>query len=69
MIRGVDKMFYSDDAAGLRAFLGDKLGLPAADVGGGWPIRQLSEADLGVGEPAGWSRSSTRRCTARDDPR
>ena len=56
MIRGVHTMFYSDDASGLRAFLRDKLGLPGVDVGGGWLIFQLPEADMGVhptqpGEP------------------
>ena len=48
MIRGVHTMFYSDDAAGLRAFLRDKLGLPGVDVGDGWLIFQLPEADMGV---------------------
>jgi catechol 2,3-dioxygenase-like lactoylglutathione lyase family enzyme len=48
MIRGVHTMFYSSDAAGLRAFLRDKLGLPATDVGDGWLIFQLPEADMGV---------------------
>jgi catechol 2,3-dioxygenase-like lactoylglutathione lyase family enzyme len=48
MIRGVHTMFYSDDAAGLRAFLRDKLGLPAVDVGDGWLIFPLPEADMGV---------------------
>ena len=56
MIRGVHTMFYSDDAAGLRAFLRDKLGLPSVDVGDGWLIFQLPESDMGVhptegGEP------------------
>jgi catechol 2,3-dioxygenase-like lactoylglutathione lyase family enzyme len=48
MIRGVHTMFYSDDAAGLRAFLRDKLGLPAMDVGDGWLIFRLPESDMGV---------------------
>ena len=48
MIRGVHTMFYSDDAAGLRLFLRDRLGLPAMDVGDGWLIFQLPEADMGV---------------------
>ena len=47
MIRGVHTMFYSSDAAGLRAFFRDKLGLKATDVGGGWLIFDLPEADLG----------------------
>ena len=40
-------MFYSSDAAGLRAFIRDKLGLKATDVGGGWLIFDLPEADMG----------------------
>src|SRR3954471_13348021 len=41
-------MFYSSEAHSLRAFLRDKIGLPAHDVGGGWLIFDLPEADLGV---------------------
>ncbi len=48
MIRGAHAMFYSSDPEGLRAFLRDKLGLPASDVGGGWLIFRLPEADMGV---------------------
>ena len=40
-------MFYSSDAPGLRAFLRDKLGLKATDVGDGWLIFDLPEADMG----------------------
>ena len=47
MIRGVHTMFYSSDAKGLRAFLRDKLGLKAVDVGDGWLIFDLPEADMG----------------------
>ncbi len=38
MIRGMHAMFYSSQAEALRAFLRDKLGLAANDVGGGWVI-------------------------------
>ena len=48
MIRGVHTMFYSSQAAELRAFLRDKLGFPATDVGEGWLIFDLPEADMGV---------------------
>lgn len=48
MIRGVHTMFYSDRAQELREFLRDKLGFPAVDVGGGWLIMDLPEADMGV---------------------
>ena len=48
MIKGVHTMFYSSDAEGLRAFLRDKLALKATDIGGGWLIFDLPEADMGV---------------------
>jgi len=49
-------MFYSSEAAALRTFLQDKLGLKGTDVGDGWIILDAPEADLGVhpteqGEP------------------
>jgi predicted enzyme related to lactoylglutathione lyase len=47
MIRGVHTMFYSSQPEALRAFLRDKLGLPATDVGGGWLVFDLPEADMG----------------------
>ncbi len=47
MIKGVHTMFYSSDATGLRNFFRDKLNLKATDVGGGWLIFELPEADLG----------------------
>jgi catechol 2,3-dioxygenase-like lactoylglutathione lyase family enzyme len=47
-IRGMHAMFYSSQADALRAFLRDKLGLKAVDVGGGWLIFDAPEADLGV---------------------
>jgi catechol 2,3-dioxygenase-like lactoylglutathione lyase family enzyme len=47
MIRGMHAMFYTSEAQALRAFLRDKLGLPASDVGEGWLIFDLPEADLG----------------------
>ena len=48
MIRGLHAMFYSSQADDLRAFLRDKLRLPASDVGGGWLIFDPPESDLGV---------------------
>jgi catechol 2,3-dioxygenase-like lactoylglutathione lyase family enzyme len=47
MITGVHTMFYSSDADGLRAFFRDKLGLRTTDIGRGWLIFDLPEADLG----------------------
>ncbi len=48
MIKGVHAMFYSAQAEALRAFLRDKLGLSATDVGGGWLIFDFQQADMGV---------------------
>ena len=54
MIRGVHTMFYSSQAEEFRAFFRDKLGFPCTDVGGGWLIFDLPEADLGC-HPTGGS--------------
>jgi len=61
MIRGVHTMFYSSEADKLRAFLRDKLGFKAHDVGGGWLIFDLPEADMGchLAEDADGGRSGT----------
>ena len=40
-------MFYTSEPEALRAFFRDKLGFPCNDVGGGWLIFDLPEADLG----------------------
>ncbi len=48
MIRGLHGMFYSSQADELRAFLRDKMRLPFSDVGQGWLIFDVAEADLGV---------------------
>ena len=48
MIRGVHTMFYSSKPEELRAFLRDKLKFPGVDVGGGWLIFAMPEADMGV---------------------
>ena len=48
MIRGVHTMFYSAQPDELRAFLRDKLGFPATDIGQGWLILDLPEAEMGV---------------------
>jgi catechol 2,3-dioxygenase-like lactoylglutathione lyase family enzyme len=47
MIKGMHAMFYSAEAEALRAFLRDKLQFPCTDVGEGWLIFDLPEADLG----------------------
>jgi catechol 2,3-dioxygenase-like lactoylglutathione lyase family enzyme len=61
MIRGVHTMFYSSEPEALRAFLRDKLGLPATDLGGGWLIFDLPESDMGVhpADPAEGGTSGT----------
>jgi catechol 2,3-dioxygenase-like lactoylglutathione lyase family enzyme len=52
MIRGVHTMFYTSEPEALRAFLRDKLGLAATDVGEGWLIFDLPEAEMGC-HPSG----------------
>ena len=48
MIKGVHTMFYSSQPEDLRAFLRDKLGFNSyTDVGDGWLIFNLPEADMG----------------------
>jgi len=61
MIRGVHTMFYSSEPEKLRAFLRDKLGLAATDVGDGWLIFDLPEADMGChpADPKEGARSGT----------
>ena len=62
MIRGVHAMFYSSKADALRAFLRDTLGFRGTDVGEGWLIFDVPEADMGVhptgedGPPSGTAR-------------
>ena len=60
MIKGVHTMFYSSEVEALRTYIKDKLGLPGTDVGGGWQIFDLPEADMGchpanaaAGQPSG----------------
>lgn len=61
MIRGVHTMFYSSEPDAFRAFIRDKLGFTAHDVGGGWLIFDLPEADMGChpAEDAEGGRSGT----------
>jgi len=47
MITGVHTMFYTSEPEKLRAFLRDKLGFRATDVGEGWLIFDLPEAEMG----------------------
>ena len=48
MIKGLHAMFYSAQADETRAFFRDMLGFSAVDVGDGWLIFDMPEADLGV---------------------
>lgn len=48
MIRGLHGLFYTSEAEEMRAFVRDRLRLPYSDVGDGWLIFDLPEADFGV---------------------
>jgi catechol 2,3-dioxygenase-like lactoylglutathione lyase family enzyme len=47
MITGVHTMFYTSEAEALREFLRDKLQFPFTDVGHGWLIFDLPDAEMG----------------------
>ncbi len=47
MITGVHTMFYTAQPDDFRTFLRDKLGLSATDVGGGWLIFDIPDAEMG----------------------
>lgn len=47
MIKGVHTMFYTSQPEATRAFFRDTLNLPYTDVGEGWLIFDLPEADHG----------------------
>ena len=61
MITGVHAMFYSSKPEELRAFIRDKLGFPFTDVGGGWLIFDLPDAEMGChpAEPKDGTPSGT----------
>ncbi len=65
MISGVHTMFYSSEAESLREFLRDKLGLPYTDVGGGWLIFDMPEAEMGC-HPADESGENGRPSGTHD---
>ena len=48
MIKGMHGLFYTPNAEEVRAFIRDKLRLAHNDIGEGWLIFDLPEADLGV---------------------
>jgi len=47
MTKGAHTMFYTSQAEALRAFLRDKFEMLGTDVGGGWLIFDLPEAEMG----------------------
>lgn len=55
-------MFYSSQAAKLRDFVRDKLGFSFTDVGDGWLIFDLPEADMGI-HPADESQAHSHAGT------
>jgi hypothetical protein len=48
MIKGMHGLFYTPNAEEVRAFIREKLDLVHNDIGEGWLIFDLPEADLGV---------------------
>lgn len=60
MIKGIHTMFYTSDVEALRLFLRDKLGLPVTDVGEGWLIFDLPDAEMGCHPEETGSPSGTR---------
>jgi catechol 2,3-dioxygenase-like lactoylglutathione lyase family enzyme len=48
VINGVHAIVFSAQAAQVREFFADVLGLPSVDAGGGWPIFALPPAELAV---------------------
>ncbi|HKE97867.1 MAG TPA: VOC family protein [Actinomycetes bacterium] len=48
MIFGIHAIVYSRDAAAVREFVRDVLGLGWVDAGGGWPVFALPPAELAV---------------------
>ncbi len=61
MITGVHTMFYSSEPEKLREFIRDKLGFSFTDVGEGWLIFDLPDAEMGChpAENADGQRSGT----------
>ncbi len=57
-------MFYSSEPEALRAFIRDKLGFEARDVGEGWLIFDVPEADMGChpADPSGKHGAPTGTC-------
>ena len=56
MFTGVHTMFYTSQPQALREFLRDKLGFPCTNVGRGWLIFDLPDAEMGC------HPSETQKC-------
>ncbi len=56
MITGAHTIISSPAADEVRAFLGDVLGFPSVDGGGGWPIFALPPSELAVHPADGGTR-------------
>ncbi len=48
MIRGIHGLFFSSRPNLTRAFLRDKLDLPATDIGGGWLVFDVAGAEVSI---------------------
>ncbi len=59
MIKGIHAMFYSSDPKATREYIRDKLAMPGKDVGEGWLIFDVAEADIGVHPTDGSPASGT----------
>ncbi|MEI9853004.1 MAG: hypothetical protein WDN24_21565 [Sphingomonas sp.] len=66
MITGGHVMLYSTDADADRAFLRDVLELPNIDVGGGWLIFRLPQAEAAVHPSEGNSHELYLMCDSLD---
>ncbi|TMI22342.1 VOC family protein [Candidatus Bathyarchaeota archaeon] len=62
MIKGLHALLYTPRPEELRAFIRDKLRFPFTDVGEGWLIFDMPEADLGCHPSDGVSHSISFYC-------
>lgn len=62
MIKGMHAMFFTPKADELRAFVRDTLGFPYHDVGAGWLIFDVPQAELGAHPSASASHDISFYC-------
>jgi hypothetical protein len=67
MIQGVHALVYSPQAAEVRAFLADVIGLTAIDPSLDWPIFSLPPAELGIHPTDGAPRTELYLLTSDID--